>query len=341
MVYEYWKTKLNGEALNLYRDMLTEFGAGGERVHARNLSPEEIREVYLYLKNDHPELFQLTCSPQLFSDGRGGEYIFVSQSIYSRGEIAKRRSVLENKVTELKNRLPRGASDFEKELAVAELIIDTVDYRIDNRHGQDASSVLFAGKAQCSGIAHSVKYLCDNLAVNCITLVGTGRAAQINGSHSWNIVYIGGAPYHLDLTFNIGANKRGVKPYRYPYFNLTDRQVSSSHGWDAGTVPACAKEFKQPAVTGGGVPDITPNSNAYRNSSGAVIISSLYDFRRSFLTELDKPHNEFTFLSQIKCDDDDELMNILSQACRQCFSQKGKRYPVNIAISDKLVTLSW
>ena len=171
--------------------------------------------------------------------------------------------------------------------------------------------------------------------------MGDLRTDKASGPHTWNIVYIGGRPYHLDVTSIIGSNKRGVKPYRFTHFNLTDKQIPS-HSWDRASTPRCEFEFVPPrSVKSNPSATITLTSSAYENSVNALIIPSLYEFRHRFIKELDKTHNEFVFMSKIKCDSDNELMKIISAACRQCFSQRQVSYALRINICAGLVTIVW
>ena len=45
--------------------------------------------------------------------------------------------------------------------------------------------------------------------------------------HAWNIVDIGGEPYQLDVTWDIGAVK--ARKIIYDYFNLTDSLMNLEH----------------------------------------------------------------------------------------------------------------
>lgn len=340
MIYEYWKTKLNARERQFYDGLLASFSSGRDSTAVKGLSNEEIQRTYAYFKCDHPEMFFISNVPML-ARRSFSEISFVSKSIYSSFELGKRERALSEAVAEVESMLPYGADEARKEFAVTEYIVDRVQYAIDNTKNQDASSVLYAGKAQCSGIACAVKYLLDNLGVRCLTVMGEIRTDKAAGPHSWNIVYIDGVPYHLDVTSIVGSNKRGNKPYRFTHFNLSDRQLTT-HVWDKSATPECGKEFSAPdSIKSDQSAKISLYGSAYENSGSALIISSLYEFRRKFSEELEKTHNEFSFMSKIKCDDDNELMKIISDACRQCFNQKKVSYATRINISGGMVTLIW
>jgi hypothetical protein len=341
MLYEYWKGHLSGNALQFYEEMMREFSRGKERVMLQGLSPEDCIKTYSYFQCDHPELFYLTHMGDL-SSTFGGNWVFTSKSIYSAAEITKRKQRLAECVKQIERGLPMRASELEREAAVIDLLLDTVTYQINNTYNQDASSALYAGKAQCSGISQAVKYLCDQLSLKCICVTGQGNKDGKSFPHAWNIIYIGGVPYHLDVTYMVGANQKGARPYTYIDLNLSDKQAHTLYRWNDSLTPPCTQAFTVPQGAPSYIKErIHLMSEVYSVSENAIIVSSLYAFRKLFLEALEQPHNTMSFVSQIKCDNDGELMHIIAQACRQCFAQKGKSYSMNISISRNMVTLTW
>jgi hypothetical protein len=341
MLYEYWKGHLSGNALQFYEGMMREFSCGKDRVMLQGLSPEDCIKTYTYFQCDHPELFYLTHKGEL-SSTFGGKWVFTSKSTYSAAEVAKRKQRLAECVKQIERGLPVRASELDREAVIIDLLLDNVTYQINEVYNQDASSALYAGKAQCSGISQAVKYLCDQLSLKCICVTGEGSKDGKSYPHAWNIIYIGGVPYHLDVTYMVGANQKGARPYTYLNLNLSDKQAHTLYRWNDSLTPPCTQAFTVPQ----GAPSylkerIQLSPDVYSASENAMAVSSLYAFRKLFLEALEQPHNTVKFISQIKCDSDDELMRILSQAIRQCFAQKGKTYRVNITIGGNMVTLVW
>lgn len=339
MIYEYWKTRLDATGRRVYEEMLLQFKAGASRITLQDLPADQCKLIFSCLVNDHAELFSI--SPMVNLSSSWGQKTLSFSNLYVGREYDRRKSQLESVVTGLKNSLPVAAHDIEKEIAIADCIIDKVEYDVNVKYNQDASSVLCSGKAQCSGIAAAVKHLCDNLGLRCIKVNGEGNNKGSFVAHSWNIVYVDNIPYHLDLTFCLGANKRGCRPYRYPFFNLTDGQFAATHRWDKGSVPSCTTEFKRPACGLGASADLTPVASAYAHSESAVTCNSLFEFRQKFSEKLADAQGSFTFLSSIRCDSQNELMQIISNACRQCLTQTGKNIPLSISITENLVTIKW
>ena len=95
-------------------------------------------------------------------------------------------------------------------------------------------------KAQCDGISKAVKVLLNAVDVRC--MVAFGQAKDENGAitdHSWNIVNIGGTPYHMDVTFDIGAGS--AMEISYDYYNVTDSQMRKDHVFSTG-FPKCTEK---------------------------------------------------------------------------------------------------
>lgn len=87
------------------------------------------------------------------------------------------------------------------------------------------------GVGVCEGIAKAVKVLLDALGVWCvIAICGNNPEKGIKYRHTWNIVRIGGAYYHLDTTFDNTLGKSDkVEDIRYDYFNLDDGHIFKDH----------------------------------------------------------------------------------------------------------------
>ena len=93
----------------------------------------------------------------------------------------------------------------------------------------------------CEGIAKAVKVLLDALGVWCvIAICGNNPEKGIKYRHTWNIVRIGGAYYHLDTTFDNTLGKSDkVEDIRYDYFNLDDKQIFKDHEPLIAAAPHC------------------------------------------------------------------------------------------------------
>ena len=94
-------------------------------------------------------------------------------------------------------------------------------------------------RAQCEGIAKAVKVLLNAVDVRCIVVTGESVKNGKSVPHAWNMVNIDGQPYHLDVTWDIGAIEPSFKRTPYDYFNLSDQMIGKEHKADT-QLPSCS-----------------------------------------------------------------------------------------------------
>ena len=133
----------------------------------------------------------------------------------------------------------RSDSDLEKELFVHDHCLDNFTYDMQmNEHAFSALGPVVFNTGVCEGISKFVKLALNYLGVDCIVVTGRGYS-PVNPEkaepHMWNMVYVNGVTYHLDVTFDL-TQKGSVN--RYDYFNLPDNEILKDHSISR-TVPAC------------------------------------------------------------------------------------------------------
>lgn len=132
------------------------------------------------------------------------------------------------------------ASDFDKALYVFETLIDKVDYNTESEENQNILSVFLYQSTVCQGYADAAWYLLDRLGIK--STVITGKA---NGeSHAWNLVYLDGAYYYMDVTWGnsryLDGNNDTSKRINYAYLAMTTEEISLNHVITSGfEVPEC------------------------------------------------------------------------------------------------------
>lgn len=161
----------------------------------------------------------------------------------SRDAILKSVSEVNQKADEILNEIikPR-MSDYEKELAVHDYIINSCEYDVENYkkdtvppEGNEAYGPLISGKAVCGGYAKAMKLLLDRAGVECRFVTGKSKGEL----HAWNIVKISGEYYHVDPTWDDPVMNNGGQVLEHTYFNLTDKDISVDHSWTKADYPAC------------------------------------------------------------------------------------------------------
>lgn len=147
--------------------------------------------------------------------------------------------------------LKDGMSDYEKEFAIYNWVVNNVDYdwtHQDHRRETPRESFTPYGglvnrTAVCLGYATTFQLLCDLAGVECITV--PGAAFESREDHGWNMVRLNGEWYCVDVTWD--ANQReqagSGRPEDWNYFNVTSQDmVDSDHQWDYANIPEATAE---------------------------------------------------------------------------------------------------
>ena len=160
------------------------------------------------------------------------------------GLSGKDREILERCREVLGEVLAEGMSEYEKELAVHDWLVewgsyDRTVYDNPNHSGRtgyrDPWGMLVGGYGNCLGYSSTFQLLMDLSGVECITVVGAAFGSQED--HAWNMVKLDGEWYCVDVTWDdpTGAAKNGS---HHRYFNVTSAYLrETDHQWDYRNVP--------------------------------------------------------------------------------------------------------
>jgi hypothetical protein len=141
---------------------------------------------------------------------------------------------------------------FEKQIAIVNWIIIWSVYdpeffsnapdAVPNPNNGNPYALLFDQVAICWGFTYTFQLFMDMLGVTCITVYGHDNTG---GYHAWNMVYIDGVWYAVDLTLDVTLNNPlGVGTDHRPdsiehrHLNVTSEWLYDlGHRWDQTTVP--------------------------------------------------------------------------------------------------------
>lgn len=193
-----------------------------------------------------------------YTDGSAVDHMDENHTIVpsaNRQTIAKQIAAFNTSVASVLAGISPALSPLEKEKAIHDYITETVGYdhtvaEDSLGHGDiysrayDVYGALCGKAAMCEGYAKLFQYLCYCVGINATQVVGTGHG----GPHMWNAVQIGGAWYHVDVTWD-DVEMKGVKYYLY--FNRSDSAFADTHTVQSQTVavPACTGTAHTPEKT--------------------------------------------------------------------------------------------
>ncbi len=158
----------------------------------------------------------------------------------------KSRRVLDACIEIIGTMIDDDMSDYEKELAIHDWMIDWADYDEEaNNNSPDADpdpdndnpyGLIIQKKAVCYGYTAAFQLFMDMLNIECISVKGISQ--NTGGEHAWNMVRINGEWYCVDVTWNdyFGEDKTPAK--KHQYFNVTSQYMrDTKHQWDESKTP--------------------------------------------------------------------------------------------------------
>ena len=211
-----------------------------KEIQVPRMSGEELYNVFFQMRLDHPEIFWATGYKYRYYK-ESPNIIFVPEYLFDKGKIKEHQKAMKSRVEKLV-RPAQSLSEWEKEKYVHDFICQNVHYdKLKKAYSHEIIGPLGQGVGVCEGIAKAVKVLLDALGVWCvIAICGNNPEKGIKYRHTWNIVRIGGAYYHLDATFDNTLGKSDkVEDIRYDYFNLDDKNIFRDHEPLIAPAPAC------------------------------------------------------------------------------------------------------
>ncbi len=171
------------------------------------ISDENAKEVYTIMSAilyDCPEIFQWDGEVDTYAyEGKESEtagYRFaykMDQDTY-KADLDKCQEIVD-----LLKQETEGMSDYDKELYVYEYLAKNITYDDTSETSGTMYGALVEGRARCAGIGSAVKYICDEIGLNCVSLFCFKDEENFDGGHVWNVINIDGNWYDIDVTADV------------------------------------------------------------------------------------------------------------------------------------------
>lgn len=213
-----------------------------------NFPKETFERIFQAVTKDNPLIYYLNQSACSLASDVFGHVAICPQYFFSKEKVKDYNRKIEKEVNRLAAELKlTEGSDYEKEVKVHDWMCRNISYDME---GADQSKpvriivshnivgVFAHHRAQCEGIAKAVKVLLNAVDVRCIVVFGDSLKNGKRVPHAWNLVNIEGHPYHLDVTWDIGAIGSSFQRIPYDYFNVTDQLIEREHKVDI-RLPEC------------------------------------------------------------------------------------------------------
>ncbi len=226
-------------------------------ISSYNVYIQDLPKIIFALEADHP-IFYWYQGVSYSSDGNGkvtNIYITVNKAYYK----ASTRKTVQTKIDSglakycsvVDVMKQNGASVFQIELAIHDLLIDKCNYALDSKgQAQTAAwahniyGIFGKDSAVCEGYAKAFQLLMNYAGIESIYAIGYGGTV----GHAWNLVKLNGVWYGVDTTWDDTgdlASKLGTG-VMYNYFNCSTKLFAVGHTYNK----AVFKEmYNVPAVT--------------------------------------------------------------------------------------------
>jgi hypothetical protein len=234
--HQYYYSLLSNEQRVIYGLILEGIRAFADGIKIPQTSSSAISTMWNYILLDNPLIFYTRNYVQIMDSQGNVETVKPTYDLP--------RQVIKQNVNEIIRYLMKfnsimSKSEMDKELAIHDHCLATFKY--DYSFGSNAYSVLGAIQSKtavCEGISKFVKLAFDYVGMKSLVAIGDLKkpiGTTTTNGHAWNIVELGGKPYHLDVTLDMTMMDK-VK--RYDYYNLSDRDIQRDH-IILSNVPAC------------------------------------------------------------------------------------------------------
>ncbi len=184
----------------------------------------QLEETMTCFYGDHPELFWLQTAYRYGVNSSGVITKIQLKYGISMENIEQSKIIYDTQINRIVA-LTEGIDDpIEKERIIHDSICGMNTYTPDCELSQSAYSALTSGSTVCAGYARAFQLACIKAGIPCYYMMGQSKGE----SHAWNVVYIGGQYYNVDLTWDDSIGEiRGMNTY--VYFNKTDAEFATDH----------------------------------------------------------------------------------------------------------------
>ena len=190
-------------------------------------STARIHHIFLRVLADNPILFWVKKDIEFVNSS---DFLIANLFfIFPKEKIID----IKHKITREINKIydictPDCTSDYELELAVHDYLTQTIEYVNDGcAEQQTMVGPILNKKGVCEGIAFAFSYIMGVFGIRCTTVYG--RIQNEQDGHAWNIIFLEGKGYHVDVTHDLAND---TYPGCHANFNLKDSDYVN-RVWDS------------------------------------------------------------------------------------------------------------
>lgn len=301
-IYEYWRGMLSSAEQRCY-DLFCASGSKPNRMIPMPISDEEpVMCAWQAFLIDHPEHYNYSGEIRFQWEGErffsfGARSLSVSPCpLYDPLRQRYYMHAMQERLKEFDGGIAMVHGDLERERYIVDFISQGAAYEIRMPFTCTASGALVDHRAQCIGFAKACKLLCDRIGLQCLIAEGNLKNGEGPASHAWNIVWIDGQCYHLDVTSIIGS---GGLEQGGTFFNQTDPQLAElGYTWERDRLPVCAASFDR---------------GRFASTASAPCFRDLFSLRGYLQQQLSKRPRELSFFLNLSDRSKQELLQLVNR----------------------------
>lgn len=230
--FRYYYSLLKAKHQKAYDELLEGYLALKSSISVKVDSIKDVWEIHKFITYDVPDVFYIK------NVSASHNRLLSTITVYP--EYRFDRTIITNiglKMEEIASTITKRIKMLPEKEQIRQLhdyLIRTVTYKdLNAPYSHQAPGTLLYGIGVCEGISKAFKYLTDRLGIDAIVAVGDAKDENNSGQdigHAWNIVYLDGDSFHLDITFDYSMSKKDI--IRYDYFMLSDLQIEVDHTFE-------------------------------------------------------------------------------------------------------------
>ena len=199
-----------------------------------NLKPENLKDLYVSVLNSHADLFYVDRGwSYSYSSVNGVNYItkVYPEYLMEGDELAQAKEEFYTMSGEILAQVQDNWSDLEKAMFLHDYICNAYEYDTSYKI-YDAYQFMKEKKGVCQAYTELYGYLLKQCGIS------VDYASSTDMNHIWNLVFINGSWYHVDVTWDDPLNANADIPGRAGHncFMRSDAGIASSsagnhYGW--------------------------------------------------------------------------------------------------------------
>lgn len=208
------------------------------------VSIDEYKTALNAVLYDYPQYFWYDFLKTYSYTYSGGKIMSVNLNYIDFENLSSAKDTFEKTAEEVIKcaKITSSMSDYEKAKRLHDVLIGWVSYDHDAAQSgasdvgvHTAYQAIVNHRAVCDGYAKAYQYLLYECGI--LSHIVTGCATSGGGAyenHAWNIVWLNGKTYYVDVTWDDASVKNSDSTYRetgisYGYFNINSEMLAKDH----------------------------------------------------------------------------------------------------------------